>query len=186
MRLQMGPRSENNHADSLDNLKAATEFQFRQKISVEHITNPSVQQPIGGSYATIYLTRVEGPHHCLSENRALPYNRAEARKLQHLATMWPFLEDILFKKSCFRLHSDPCLRCLESDKARKVMQEIHDGDCGNHSGGRSLTHKVINQGYYWLKMFDDVKDYIKKCPQCQRFAPASDMPSTDLPTLRSH
>jgi len=38
------------------------------------------------------------------------------------------------------------------------MQEIHDGHCGNHSGGRSLTHKVINQGYYWPKMFGDAKD----------------------------
>jgi len=28
------------------------------------------------------------------------------------------------------------------------MQKIHDGDCGNHLGGRFLAHKVINQGYY--------------------------------------
>ena len=41
------PRSENNHADSLTNLGAATEFQFRREISVEHIANLSVQQPIG-------------------------------------------------------------------------------------------------------------------------------------------
>ena len=110
MRLQMGPRSENNHADSLANLGVATEFQFRQKIPVEHIANPSVQQPIGEVLRLDIPHRVEGPHHCLSENRALPDNRAEARKLQHLATMWPFLGDILFKKSCFRLQSDPCLR----------------------------------------------------------------------------
>ena len=35
------------------------------------------------------------------------------------------------------------------------MQKIHDGDCENHAGGRSLTHKVINQGYDWPKIFDD-------------------------------
>jgi len=39
------------------------------------------------------------------------------------------------------------------------MQEIHDGDCGNHVGGCSLTHKVIKQEYDWPKMFDDAKDY---------------------------
>ena len=44
------------------------------------------------------------------------------------------------------------------------MQEICDGDCGNHMGGCSLTHKVINQGYYWPKMFDDDKNYVRKCP----------------------
>jgi len=66
-----------------------------------------------------------------------------------------------------------------------VIKEIHDGDCGNHSGGRSLAHKVINQGYYWPKMFNDAKDYAKKCSQCQMFALASNRPSTDLYTLRN-
>ena len=37
------------------------------------------------------------------------------------------------------------------------MQEIHEGDCENRLGGRFLGHKVINLGYYWLKMFDDAK-----------------------------
>jgi len=43
------------------------------------------------------------------------------------------------------------------------MQEIHDGNCENHSGGHSFAHKVINRGYYWPKMFGDAKDYVKKC-----------------------
>jgi len=63
------------------------------------------------------------------------------------------------------------------------MREIHDGDCGNHAGGCSLAHKVINQGYYWPKMFSDAKDYMKRCPQCPRFALASNRPSTVLHTL---
>jgi len=66
------------------------------------------------------------------------------------------------------------------------MQEIHDGDYGNHARGQSLSHKAINQGYYWPKMFNDTKEYVKKCPQCQRFTPSSNRPSTDLHTLLSH
>jgi len=57
----------------------------------------------------------------------------------------------------------PYLRCPSPEEARKVMQEIHDGDCGNHAGGCSLAHKVINQRYYWPKIFDDAKDYVRKC-----------------------
>ena len=66
------------------------------------------------------------------------------------------------------------------------MWAIHDDDCGNHAGGRSLAHKAINQGYYWPKMFKDAKEYVKKYPQCQRFAPSSNKPSVDLHALRSH
>ena len=40
------------------------------------------------------------------------------------------------------------LRCLRQDEAKRVIQEIHDGDCENHAGGRSLAHKAINQEYY--------------------------------------
>jgi len=54
----------------------------------------------------------------------------------------------MYKKSYTKLHSDPYLRCLKLAEAKKVMQEIHDGDCGNHAGGHSLIHKAINQRYY--------------------------------------
>jgi len=96
----------------------------------------------------------------------LPEDKAEAQKLQHLATRYILLDGLLCRKSYSRLHSDPYLRCLWSEKARSVMQEIHDGDYGNHARGQSLTHKAINQGYYWPKIFNDAKEYVKKCPQC--------------------
>ena len=41
------PRSTNNHTDSLANMGAAMEFQFRRKIPILHITNLSVQQQTG-------------------------------------------------------------------------------------------------------------------------------------------
>jgi len=92
-----------------------------------------------------------------------PDDRAEAQKLLHLAIRYTLLENILYKKSYSKLHADPYLRCFGSEKAPQVvMQEIHDGDCENHLGGRSFAYKVINQGYYWPKIFDDVKNYVKK------------------------
>jgi len=33
------------------------------------------------------------------------------------------LEDLLFKKSYFKLHSDPYSRCLDPEKARRIMHE---------------------------------------------------------------
>jgi len=69
-------------------------------------------------------------------------DKAEAQKLQHLATRYTFLGDLLYKKFYSKLHSDPYLRCLGPEEAERVMQEIHDGDFGNHEGDRS--HKDIN------------------------------------------
>ena len=93
---------------------------------------------------------------------SFPDDRAKVQKLLHLATRYTLFGDVLYKKSCSKLHVDPYLRCLRPDEAQRVMQEVHDGDCENHLGDRSLAHKVISQGCYWPKMFDDVKDYMKK------------------------
>jgi len=77
----------------------------------------------------------------------LPSDRVKARKLQHMATRYMLKGDLLYKLYS-KLHSDSYSSCLESDEARRVMQEIHDGYCENHVRGRSSAHKVINQGYY--------------------------------------
>lgn len=43
---------------------------------------------------------------------------------------------------------DPYLRCLEDHETTEVLKDIHEGDCGNHMGGRSLCSKVLRMGYY--------------------------------------
>ncbi|RVX18478.1 Retrovirus-related Pol polyprotein from transposon 17.6 [Vitis vinifera] len=48
-----------------------------------------------------------------------------------------------------------------------VLAELHEGVCGNHSGGRSLAHRAHSQGYYWPTMKKDAAAYVKKCDKCQ-------------------
>ena len=55
MRFKWVPRYENNHADSLANLGAATEFQFIREILVEHIINPSLDTSLG--WRDLIITR---------------------------------------------------------------------------------------------------------------------------------
>ena len=41
------------------------------------------------------------------------------------------------------------------------MREVHEGIYGNHSGLRSLVHKLVRVGYYWPTMQKDAKAYVK-------------------------
>ena len=43
-------------------------------------------------------------------------------------------------------------RCLMEREGREVMKQIHEGVYGNHTGGRSLAHKAMTQGYFWPNM----------------------------------
>ena len=74
----------------------------------------------------------------------LPEGKDEARKLRVRAARYVLIDEVLYKRG----FSQPYLRCLTSDEANYVLREIHEGACGNHSGARSLIHKVVRAGYY--------------------------------------
>ncbi|KAK3005754.1 hypothetical protein RJ639_015516 [Escallonia herrerae] len=63
--------------------------------------------------------------------------------------------------------------------------EIHEGICGQHLGGRALAYKVLPQGYYWPTMQQDAMSYTKKCDACQRFYSIPRQAPSPLSTLSS-
>ncbi|XP_075638892.1 uncharacterized protein LOC142610799 [Castanea sativa] len=96
----------------------------------------------------------------------LPEGKEAARKLKVQVSRFVLIRDILYKRGFSR----PYLRCLEPEEAEHVMREVHEGICGNHSRSRSLVHKLIQAGYYWLTMQKDAQTYVKACDKCQRFS----------------
>ncbi|RVW89210.1 Retrovirus-related Pol polyprotein from transposon 17.6 [Vitis vinifera] len=85
----------------------------------------------------------------------------------------------LYKRS----FTGPYLRCLGHSEAQYVLAELHEGICGNHTGGRSLAHRAHSQGYYWPTMKKDAAAYVQKCDKCQRYAPIPHMPSAALKSV---
>ena len=65
---------------------------------------------------------------------------------------------MLFRKKIDSVH----LRYLEKTKAKKVLQELHDGPAGGHFGGNTTTHKILHAGYYLPTLFKDAHEYARK------------------------
>ena len=86
------------------------------------------------------------------------------------------IDEVLYKRG----FSQPYLRCLTPDEANYVLREIYEEACGNHSGARSLIHKVVRAGYYWPTVQANAKAYVKVCDQCQRFSNIPRQPSEYL------
>ena len=59
--------------------------------------------------------------------------------------------------------------CVEEDEAKYILEEIHEGICGDHIGPRSLVSKIIRIGYFWLTMQRDAREFVEWCDKCQRF-----------------
>ena len=99
----------------------------------------------------------------------LPEEQIEADKVRRKATSyWLFEGHKLYKRS----FSGPYLLCVHPELTESLLEELHEGICGSHTGGRSLTHRAITQGYWWPNMQREALEYVRKCDQCQRFAPS--------------
>ena len=110
------------------------------------------------------------------KNGVLPDGKEAARKLKVQVARFVLIKDILYKRG----FSYPYLRCLGPEEADYVMKEVCEGIYENHSGPRSLVHKLIRAGYYWPTMQKDAQTYFKTCDKCQKFSNVIKQQSEEL------
>ena len=111
----------------------------------------------------------------------MPENKNEAKNLWIREARYALIGNHLHRKS----FTGSYLRCLNSDDAQRLLEEIHEGVCGNHLRGRSLAHKALTASYYWPYMMTEAKEYVKKCDKCQHFAPLKHQPVEHLNSIIS-
>ncbi|XP_075633630.1 uncharacterized protein LOC142606113 [Castanea sativa] len=148
------PREKNMEADALARA-ASTGGVMDECNKVQYIPSidlPEIQQIGGGedwmSPIIVYL----------NEGRLLE-DKDEARKLRVRAAKYVLIDKVLYKRG----FSQPYLRCLTPDESNYVLREVHEGAYKNHSGARSLIHKVVHADYYWPTIQADAKAYVKMC-----------------------
>lgn len=96
----------------------------------------------------------------------LPEDKIKARKTKAQAARFFLIEGELFNRSI----EGPYMKFLGPAELLKVLEELHEGNTGNHFSGRSLTFQTHRVGYCWPKMKLDVVDLVKKCDKCQKYA----------------
>ena len=107
----------------------------------------------------------------------LPEGKSEATKVRRNASrFWLSDDQKLYKRS----FSGPYLLCIHFEASELLLEELHEGICGSHTRGRSLSHRALTQGYWWPNMQKEALEYVKKCHQCQRFAPNIHQPGGSL------
>ncbi|KAJ9566517.1 hypothetical protein OSB04_002483 [Centaurea solstitialis] len=57
---------------------------------------------------------------------------------------------------------------------------MHDEECGNHAGGRSLANRISRQGYYWPTLREDAIRYLQRCDACKKYSGMTHRPSEPL------
>ena len=130
--LSQVPRSKNAHADSLATLATSSVQDLPRVILVEDLHKPSEEVR---NVIQVHQVRVGpswmDPIVLFLKKDVLPENKSEANVVRRKAPQF----------------SGPYLLCVHPDAVELLLEELHEGVCGSHTGGRSLSHKALTQGY---------------------------------------
>ena len=170
-------REHNSHADVLAKLATALETDVQRTVCIEILDQPSFQDKGASVHSISHRSSWMDPILSYLKDNKLPEDKKEAKMIKRKAPRyWVSKEGLLYRRS----FTGPYLLCVHPDKVKDFLFEIHEGICGSHTGGRSLAHRAISQGYWWPYMQADALKYIRKCDKCQRFAPMIHQPAREL------
>ena len=93
----------------------------------------------------------------------LSSNCREAWKIRKQAARYVLYDDKLYKRS----FSLPLLKYLYPSEVDYVLVEVHKKICRSHLRGRSLSYKILRQGYYWPIMQQDTSAFVRKYDRWQ-------------------
>ncbi|CAL8169328.1 unnamed protein product [Prunus armeniaca] len=135
------------------------------------------------------MTRSEGryedtwmsPIYVFLTTGTLPTDKSQARKLRYRSARYTVINDGLYKRG----YTTPYLKCLTKEQGDYILREVHSGICGDHSGSRSLAHKVFRQGYFWPTLHQDANTLVRRCDKCQRFGSVPHIPAEPLSPIVS-
>ena len=155
------PRSKNARTDLLSKLATLALAELPKEVFFEVLKCPSMEE----SQSVMEISHEPNwidPLVTYLKDGVLPPDAKEARKLKNQASRYILYEGKLYKRS----YSLPLLKCLRPSEADFALREVHEGVCGSHLGARSLSHKLLRQGYYWPIMYHDSVEYVRRCDRC--------------------
>ena len=143
-KLTQIPRDQNSQADALANLGSALQTQTQMSITLlVHQWPATLVEPPNEEISTIeeeetWMT----PLVRYLEDDILPESRNESRKIKKQAAKYCLSQGRLYRRS----FAGPYLRCVTPREAARILVELHEGDCGSHSSGRSLVLRAKRAG----------------------------------------
>ncbi|XP_056690031.1 uncharacterized protein [Spinacia oleracea] len=152
------PRTENNQADALSKLASSASCDTPRHVFWKLKDKRSIEQELCAPMVAIL-----------------------DRSSTWMDPIIAYKLDVLYKKSFSR----PLLRRVNPEKGKEILDDLHQGLCSSHIGGRALAEKALRTGYYWPTLREDVLAMVQKCDKCQRFAHLIHRPAHPLTPIMS-
>ncbi|XP_071683480.1 uncharacterized protein [Lolium perenne] len=183
-------RRKNEEADALARL-GSKRLQPPPGVFLDILSHPSVRapreldiaEPLAPDSILVALASDSGdwtePYLSYLERQVLPMDETEARAIVRRCKSFTIINNELYKRSISGIFQ----RCVGADEGRKILHDIHAGDCGHHAGARSIVAKAFLCGFYWPTAHEDAVALVRACAGCQKYASQSHMPGSALKTI---
>eukprot|EP00253_Pinus_taeda_P014367 PITA_14367 len=168
------PSKENVVANFLSrlDLPAGEEGTVDDQMPDEHLFAISILSPWFADIAN-YLVSAKFPPHLSSKEKS---------RIVRKSASFTWIGGNLFK-----LGPDQILkRCVREEEVFDILLTCHDGPCGGHFTAKRTAFKILQAGYYWPTLYQDVRRYISQYDRCQRMGkptPRDEMPLQPQVTL---
>lgn len=118
----------------------------------EHLFAISVLSPWFADIAN-YLVSAQFPPHLSSKEKS---------RIMRKSASFTWIGGNLFK-----LGPDQILRrCVREEEVFDILLTCHDGPCGGNFAAKRTSFKILQAGYYWPTLHQDVRRYISQCDRC--------------------
>ncbi|XP_047174666.1 uncharacterized protein LOC124842265 [Vigna umbellata] len=168
-------REQNARADVLSKLSSGKEKGQLTTVVRQVLLQPSVECSAVSDGGKDWRTEIREIMTCQDEGRTV--GPREAKKVARYFVVG----DDLYCRG----FSSPLLNCLGEAEAQYVMDELHNGICGFHTGWRTLKARLLRAGYYWPTVEADTRAFVQRCVRCQEHSNNSNLPPHDLHSISS-
>ncbi|XP_075657966.1 uncharacterized protein LOC142627948 [Castanea sativa] len=148
--LEQVPRGKNSHADSLTTLATVSREDLPRIVLVESYMTPAYNKlpPVEVNSMRVGLSW-QDPLVAFLKEGIVPKDWVEVEKSHRkVPRFWLSKDQKLYKCS----YSRPYLLCVHPKAVEMLLEELHEGICSSHTGGWSLAHRALTQGYWWPSM----------------------------------
>ncbi|XP_021749911.1 uncharacterized protein LOC110715632 [Chenopodium quinoa] len=128
--IKLVPRAMNTQADALAKLASSSFNDLERTVMVEVLKERSIdEQPPKDVCCTTAGREWYDDILAYKVHNVLPVDKTEARKVRKDSVWFIMFRGLLYKQG----FSLPLRRCITAYESARLIEEIHEGDCGNHA-----------------------------------------------------
>jgi hypothetical protein len=107
------------------------------------------------------------------KNEEEPDDKNAAERIARQSAHYTLIGETLYRRGA----SGIFMMCILSSTGKRLLDEVHAGQCGIHVASKTLVGKVFRSGFYWPTTKSDAAELVRRCEACQYLSKQQHLPA---------